>query len=179
MTDDDTWYAHLREALKPQHVHLLIIGESAPDDDGDPSRRRFFYSDRLAADNLFRSVVDALYQVTKEELRETGKRPWLERLRADEVFLIDLSPVPVNRATRPARVRMLRESVPGCVDRALALRPDGVVLVSRDVHEFLAQPLRDAGLRVLNDEAVPFPLGSWRSAFVSRFRSAVHALESE
>ena len=58
---ENPWYSQLREAWKPSHVRLLLIGESAPDDGGDPNNRRFFYSDRLGSDNLFRGVVKAMY----------------------------------------------------------------------------------------------------------------------
>lgn len=56
------WYAELREKWRPERVRLLLMAESAPADDGDENRRRFFYLDRLSgADNLFRGTVEALY----------------------------------------------------------------------------------------------------------------------
>lgn len=71
------WYQSPREQWKPSHIRLLLVGESAPDDGGDPGNRRFFYSEPLnQADNLFRSVVAALYdsgKLTKGDLKE----PWL------------------------------------------------------------------------------------------------------
>jgi hypothetical protein len=178
VTDEDPWYVQLREEWKPARVRLLLIAESAPDDDGDPARRRYFYSDRLTRDNLFRAVVDALYRTTREDLLGYGKRASLEQLRTDGVYLIDLSTAPVNRLVGPARTRALRESVPGCVARAIALQPEGIVLVKHEVHAMLAQPLRDAGLKVLNDAGLPFPLGNWRAQFVEGVRAAVGRLES-
>jgi hypothetical protein len=57
---EDTWYAELRERYRPEHVKLLLIGESAPDPGA--AERRFFYAPTLtSADNLFRGVVLALY----------------------------------------------------------------------------------------------------------------------
>lgn len=55
MNLEESWYSHLRAQWKPAHVKLLLIAESAPDDGGSLENRRFFYSDRLAADNLFAS----------------------------------------------------------------------------------------------------------------------------
>jgi hypothetical protein len=47
------------------------------------------------------------------------------------------------------------------------------------VYAAAAQPLREAGVVLLHDEPLPFPLGNWRAAFTSGFRQAVdHALES-
>lgn len=60
---EEEWYQSLREQWKPSHIRLLLVGESAPDDGGDPGNRRFFYSEPLnQADNLFRSVVAALFR---------------------------------------------------------------------------------------------------------------------
>ena len=101
MVAEEPWYSLLREQWKPNRVHLLLIAESAPDDHGDPSQRRFFYADHFGgADNLFRSVVHAMYGTTKEDLKQTGKRPWLERLRSDGFYLIDLAPYPSTRVHR-------------------------------------------------------------------------------
>lgn len=83
---ENPWYSQLREAWKPSHVRLLLIGESAPDDGGDPNNRRFFYSDRLGSDNLFRGVVAAMYGTSKDDLAKGGKGPWLERLRDDGFY---------------------------------------------------------------------------------------------
>ena len=71
MVDEEPWYSLLREQWKPDSVHLLLIAESAPDDRGDPTQRHFFYADHLGgADNLFRSVVQAMYGATKVDLKQ-------------------------------------------------------------------------------------------------------------
>lgn len=174
MVDEEPWYSQLREQWKPEHVHLLLIAESAPDDRGDPSQRRFFYADHLGrADNLFRSVVQAMYGTTKDDLKQTGKQPWLERLRSSGFYLIDLAPYPVNAGpSQAARSRVLRENVAGCVKRAHALAPDDVVVVKSDLYPMLAGPLRAAGLSVPQETGIPFPLGNKRAEFVSAFNAA-------
>lgn len=149
-----------------------MIAESAPDDSGEVSRRRFFYADRLGADNLFRSVVEAMYGTTRDDLTRTGKPPWLERLRSDGFYLIDLAPHPVNALSRTARRRALLESVSGCVARAAALQPDVVVVVKADLYPMLAGPLRAAGLSLLQDGPIPFPLGNTRAEFIEGFNRA-------
>lgn len=172
MADEHPWYTELREEWKPERVKLLMVAESAPDDHGDPTRRRCFYSARIGADNLFRSVVEAMYEVTAADLAARGKRPWLERLRDDGFFLIDLAAEPVNAMGSTARRQVLRAAVPGCVERAVALDPESAIIVKADVYGMLAEPMRAAGIRVPQEGPIPFPLGNWREQFVESFNRA-------
>jgi hypothetical protein len=172
VTDEEPWYAQLRSQWKPNRVKLLMIAESPPADGGDVSGRRFFYADRIGPDNLFRGVVEAMYGTSKVDLQRTGKRPWLERLRDDGFFLIDLAPYPVNALSTIERRRVLHEAVPGCVARASALDPEGVVLVKSDLYGMLARPLGAAGLPLLQDRPIAFPLGNTRADFVAGFNQA-------
>lgn len=177
VADEDAWYSRLREHWKPTQVRLLMIAESAPDDSGDEAQRRFFYADKLGADNLFRSVVDAMYGATKDNLKRTGKRPWLERLRNDGFFLIDLASGPVNALGSTARRRILRAAVPGCVVRAAAMKPSGIIVVKVDLFALLATPLTTAGLPLLHETPIPFPLGNTRAAFTEGFDRARSRLD--
>jgi hypothetical protein len=173
MTDEEPWYAQLRSEWKPDRVKLLMIAESAPANGGDVKGRRFFYAaDRLGPDNLFRGVVEAMYGTSKVDLQQTGKRPWLERLRDDGFFLIDLTPYPVNALGAAERRRVLHDAVPGCVARASALDPVGVVVVKVDLYGILAPSLRSAGLPLLHDSPIAFPLGNTRADFVAGFSRA-------
>jgi hypothetical protein len=173
VTDEEPWYAQLRSQWKPDRVKLLMIAESPPSDGGDVSGRRFFYAaDRLGPDNLFRGVVKAMYATSKVDLQRTGKRPWLERLRDDGFFLIDLAPYPVNALSTVERRRVLNEAVSGCVARASALHPMGVVVVKSDLYGMLARPLGSAGLPLLHDRPIAFPLGNTRADFVAEFNRA-------
>ncbi|MCC4268024.1 hypothetical protein [Microbacterium schleiferi] len=170
---EDAWYARLREEYRPEHVRLLLIGESAPSDHGVSSRRNFFYADHLGYDNLYRGVVEAMYDLRALRTKSHEKRPWLRRLQADGVFLIDLVPFPVNAMrSRKERMEVLRANVPGCVERAASLQPVGVIMCSRDVYSFLADPLRAANVPLLHDVPLSFPLGNTRAQFVQGFREA-------
>ena len=119
----------------------------------------------------------ALYDSGKLLKGET-KTPWLERLRNDGVYLIDLSPVPVNSLSPAERRIALKDSVEDCVRRAVELAPDGVLICHAPSFLLLAQPIRDAGLPLLHDTAIPFPLGNKRSEFVTKVRVAVAKLPS-
>jgi hypothetical protein len=76
---EDPWYSERRARYKPEHVRLLLIAESAPDDGGDVANRRFFYDDALTGkDGLFREVVRALYD--NPPLSTCCMSPWVRNL---------------------------------------------------------------------------------------------------
>lgn len=172
-TDEDKWYAQLRAEYKPVKVRLLLIGESAPSDHGGTKTRNFFYASHLGPDNLYRGVVQALYGLAGLKTRTHDKVPWLRKLQSDGIYLIDLVPYPVNDIKAGAeRKAVLRENVEVCVERAAAIRPEGIILSSRDVFATLEAPLRQAGLPLLHDTALSFPLGNVRAQFVAGFKAA-------
>lgn len=170
---ENPWYQTLRSKWKPAKVRLLLIGESAPADHGDPANRRFFYSEPLShADNLFRSVAAALYNSGKLT-KGDSKQPWLERLRTDGVYLIDLAPEPVNALSGAARRSALRANVDDCVKRATELQPEGIIICHGPSFALLKNPLNAAGLPLLHDAPIPFPLGNTRAQFIEDVRSAI------
>jgi hypothetical protein len=64
--------------------------------------------------------------------------------------------------------------VPQLVGRCGELAPRrGVVICHRVVYQLAAPSLRDAGVRVLHDQPLPFPLGNWRAEFVAGTRKAL------
>ena len=168
---EPSWYEPLRAEWRPENVRLLLIGESAPDP-GD-GELRFFYAPTLSAhDNLFCGVIHALYDATALE-PGTEKKPWLERLRADGVFLIDLVPHPINKGKKSLRRREWSQYADSCVAAALDLRPDGVVVCLAGVFKVLETPLRRANLPLLHSRPIPFPVPWWRQQFVAGVRTAV------
>lgn len=167
------WYSALREQHRPPRVRLLLIGESAPDPAG--ADRRFFYAPILTQhDNLFRGVVEALYG-TSPGCKGDEKGPWLRRLKDDGTYLIDLVPFPVNKLTERLRRAARREHAPECVSRARALDPLGVVVCHAPSFDDLAEPMRRAGVPLLHDDPIPFPLG-FRAEFIAGVRAAVGRL---
>jgi hypothetical protein len=54
---EDFWYAERRARWKPDHVRLLLIAESAPDDGGDIENRRFFTARRQRLKNQRQNPV--------------------------------------------------------------------------------------------------------------------------
>lgn len=176
---EDPWYSERRARWKPEHVRLLLIAESAPDDGGDIANRRFFYDENLTGkDGLFREVVRALFDNPALVSGPGAKRPWLEKLRAEGVFLIDLAPVPVNYHSPSERAAALQCNTEATVALAANLRPDGIVLVKQNVFDLLERPIRAAGLPLLHDAMIPFPGSGQQKRFRERFANALARLDS-
>lgn len=177
---EDLWYADRRARWKPERVRLLLIAESAPDDGGDASNRRFFYDEQLTSrDGLFREVIRALYDNPTLVGGPNAKTPWLEKLKADGVYLIDLATTPVNEFTATDREVALARNVADTVALVRELAPAGVVLVKQNVFDLLQQPVRDAGLPLLHDEFIPFPGSGQQKRFRERFAHALDRLEAK
>ncbi|MGV1033777.1 MAG: hypothetical protein ACOYBP_00945 [Microbacteriaceae bacterium] len=176
---EDPWYSERRARWKPEHVRLLLIAESAPDDGGDIANRRFFYDDNLTGkDGLFREVVRALYDNPVLVSGPNAKKPLLEKLKADGVFLIDLAPVPVNYHSPSERAAALQRNIDATVSLAGDLSPDGIVLVKQNVFDLLERPIRAAGLPLLHDAMIPFPGSGQQKRFRERFADALARLDS-
>jgi hypothetical protein len=176
---EDPWYAERRARWKPDHVHLLLIAESAPDDGGDVANRRFFYDDSLTGkDGLFREIVRALYEDPPLTSGPNAKRPWLEKLKADRVYLIDLAPVPVNFHAPSERASALQRNIETTVSHATELEPGGIVLIKQNVFDLLERPIRQAGLPLLHDAMIPFPGSGQQKRFRERFAAALARQET-
>lgn len=174
---ENPWYAERRARWKPERVRLLLIAESAPDDGGNEANRRFFYDDDLTGrDGLFRQVVHVLFDNPELRSGPGAKIPWLEKLRDQGVYLIDLASVPVNYHSRSERAAALQQNIDATVALATDLQPDGVVLVKKNVFELLNEPIRAAGLRMLHEEFIPFPASGQQARFRERFLSARKSL---
>ncbi len=165
------WYEQLREQYRPDSLKVLLIGESPPDPGA--GERRFFYAPSLSYDNLYRGVAQAMYG-DLNDFNIQNKSDTLERLRDDGFWLIDAVENPVNLSSRSARRRAISAAVPRLVERCEELAPErGVIICHDPVYQAAASALRAAGVRLLHSEALPFPLGNWRSRFIEGFRKAL------
>lgn len=174
---EDPWYAERRARWKPNYVRLVLIAESAPDDGGNLTNRRFFYDDDLTGrDGLFREVVRATFNNPTLASGPGAKRPWLEKLRDRGVYLIDLAPVPVNYHSRLERTAALARNIESTVSLATQLKPSGIVLVKQNVFDLLQRPLLQAGLPLLHDDFIPFPGSGQQKRFRERFSAAIKSL---
>lgn len=145
---------------KPADVKLLLVAE-APPCDAD----RYFYFERVDQhDWLFRYVWEGLMG---DKPDRTRKAAHLAALREAGVFLIDLHEESISQPT----LSDLRPHVPGLLDRCRALRPRHIVLIKSSVYDAAFEPLRGAGLPVI-DERIPFPASGQQKKFLSSFRRA-------
>ncbi|GAA4266189.1 hypothetical protein [Frondihabitans peucedani] len=175
---EDKWYAERRARWQPDHVRVLLVAESAPDDGGDLGNRRFFYDQKLTSkDGLFREVVRALYGVPLLTSGPNAKSPWLAKLKADGVFLIDLAAEPVNYHGAEERAAALRRNIETTVTLASFLQPEGILLVKRNVFDLLSAPMRNEGLPVVHDDFIPFPGSGQQRRFRWRFAQAISSLD--
>lgn len=171
-----SWYAEQRAAHRPSPVRVLLVGESAPDPGA--TERRFFYAPVLdRRDNLFRGVVAALYGCSPGRAGDS-KAPLLSRLKSDGVFLIDLVPFPVNGLSPRERAKARRDHLDACVRQACELAPSGIAVCHGPSFHVLAAPMRAAGLPLLHEQMIPFPIGNWRARFVEKVRLALARLDS-
>lgn len=167
----ETWYEELRWLHRPKKIRVLLVGESAPDPGA--KERRFFYASTLdRRDNLFRGVVTAFYGM-KPGVAGDAKKPWLDRLVTDGVFLIDLVPFPVDKLTARARAKTRRDHIDACVQTAKSLAPLGIIVCHRPSFLALAPALKAAKLPLLHDAPIPFPLGNHRERFVRDVNAAL------
>jgi hypothetical protein len=165
------WYEQLREQYRPTHLEVLLIGESPPDPGAN--ERRFFYAPTLRIDNLYRGVALTLYG-NDPDTDLTDKPAVLRRLQVDGFWLIDAVNQPINHLPPGPRRAAITSAVPQLVGRCRDLNPArGVIICHRVVYQLTASNLRDAGVKVLHDQPLPFPLGNWRAKFVAGLRRAL------
>lgn len=117
----------------------------------------------------------AFYQV-KPGVAGDAKKPWLDKLVADGVFLIDLVPYPVDKLSSKNRAKARRDHAAACVEVACAIAPAGIVVCHQPSFGVLEKPLRAAKLPLLHDESIPFPLGNHRAQFVFAVKAALTRL---
>lgn len=166
-----SWYEELRGQYRPERLRVLLVAESPPDPGA--GERRFFYSPALRADNLYRGVAQALYG-ERDAVDILDKPAVLDRIQADGFWLIDAVDEPINKLGSAARARAIVAGIPRLVDRCLELAPElGVIICHGKVYAAAAESLREAGVVLLHDEQLPFPLGNRRADFVRGFRRAL------
>lgn len=147
---------------KPKVVELLLVAEAPP----AALDRYFYFEDVPDQDSLFRHVVRAVLAVEPSRLQKAVQ---LQRLADRGVFLIDLKPDP----KLPGET--LEAYVPELVARAVELRPRHVITIKANVCELSQQPLRAAGLHVV-EERIPFPGSGQQRRFLEHMAAALSSI---
>jgi hypothetical protein len=147
---------------QPEVVELLLIAEAPP----SAVDRYFYFDDVPRHDGLFGYVVRSVLRI---EPSRSEKPSQLRRLTQRGVFLIDLKSDPKQPAEE------LATYVPDLVARATALHPRHVITIKANVCDLVQQPLRAAGLHVV-DERVPFPGSGQQPRFLTAMDAALDSI---
>ena len=166
------WFEELRTAYRPQQVRLLFLGEAPP----DPKQHdaRFFYGPTLSRHHyLFLGMMEALYGARLDRMAGR-KAEWLRRFQGDGFWVLDALSAPAEPRRRVDRLAALKNTAHDVAERIKAVGPaTGVVLCHPLADEALRPSLRAAGILLLHESVIPFPLPPWRRSFVERVRLAM------
>lgn len=160
-----TCIARLRERYRPDKVHVLFVAESPPESSDDEPR--FFYNpNREHWDNLYRSMMKAVFP--EFEYRPGEKDNWLRRFQKDGYYLIDATDRPINRLSAAERRLELNRAVEEKVAEIthLVTPSTPIVLVKKSVFEALNRPLREVGYNVIHESFLPFPAQGHQERFI-------------
>lgn len=145
---------------KPSRIELLLIAEAPPCTPG-----RYFYFEHVDRhDWLFRYVWEGLMG---DKPDRAHKAEHLAALREAGVYLIDLHEENVSQPT----LAQLRPKVPDLIGRCRALDPRHIACIKFSVYDAAFEPLRLAGLPVI-DERIPFPASGQQKKFLASFQRA-------
>lgn len=160
-------YEKLREIYKPQTIEWLFVAESPPPKEGTTSTRHFYRTGVGEGDRLFTNTMKALYPEAKDFSEgglEKEKDRWLKRFQSDGCYMIEALETSLPHQTKPSeRVERIKEAIPGIIERVKKLAGGNtkIILIKSNPFKVLAEPLRDAGFNVLNQEVVNYP-GFWQ-----------------
>jgi transposase-like protein len=162
-------YAALRRRWRPRRVRLLLLNASPPHPLG---RDPHFYAPDHRIDPLFRAVTEALYGADDSG----GPLALFEQMRRDGIWLLDACPTPFSAADPTQRRRELRAHRSDFIQECLDAKPaHGAVLCHQLVWTELRRALQQAGVTLLHEEPIPYPLVNPRG-FVVALREIVAAM---
>jgi hypothetical protein len=139
MTMDVVEETRLR--FRPDRIATLFVGESAPAG-GD-----FFYYGKSAMTRYMREVIENAFGETDDFLSTFKRYGW---------YLDDLSLVPVDKMSKPERLRVCAEAQVGLTERIAAYQPQAIVSVLLSVKDNVEAAAIAAGCTAAR-YAVPFP----------------------
>jgi hypothetical protein len=163
-----SWCAQLRDRWRPPLTRVVLLADRVPDPRGP---RHFFYAEPITSgDDLYRGVIEALYEESPGRVGEP-KEAWLQRLRDDGVFCMDL--VEDQLVNRRELAMARAAAAPRLADAVERLAPDGLLAIGSRTLEYVAP----SAVALLNDSArVPFPAGAERKQFIAEVRRLVRPL---
>ena len=162
---------------RPDRVRVLFVAESPPVPKYGEPARYFYFENVKKADHLWSGLMKALYADFKGAKNERERKAeWLDRFKRDGYWLIDAVKTPIAKKTADGKqikrkaLRTHLSKVGGALIKEIrAVHPGKVVLISSPVWEVLHRPLKEAGLPVVNFEALFFPGSGQQGEFQKQF----------
>jgi len=167
-------YKKYQDEFKPRNrIEVLLIGESPPDP-GRGELRYFYKPEYTPPDNLIKGVATAAYPTTIDVSMGENKKKVLQWLQDNGYWLIDAVEYPINKYPDQERRNLIRGRRGELAAYCKELSPKrGVIICHERVFCLLAVPLCEAGLIILQDECLPFPIGNGVDPFVKGVRVAL------
>ena len=143
---------------RPSRIDTLLLAEAPP----SALDRYFYFEDVSIHDSLFRHVAEAVLG----EKPTRDKAPYLDELRERGWFLVHMSEEPFRDR------EVLPPLLPDLLARCEELAPRRIVVVGARLFDLVRQPLRDAGLPVV-DVRLPYPGSGQQRRFLDGMRLVV------
>lgn len=164
-----------RNKYKPKKVRYLLIAEAPPN-----CLDRFFYYEHVPNhDYLFLALAQAFYPKDKSNYILGGrnsdkKRQILLRLKADGIYLLDLSEVP--KSVHPN----LKSNLANLIARIKKVmnRNTKIILIKSNVYSLAFDFLKNKGIDRVADVKIPFPAYGQQQVFQEQFRKAINSFKS-
>jgi hypothetical protein len=149
--DSESGIDELRERHRPAKVETLFVGESSP------AQGTHFYR---ANSNLFRATRAAFALARGDDAVPSGEA-FLRYFRDRGCWLVDLADEPVNRLPDAARRAVVERGVERLAELIGRERPRRIVVVKRDVGDYVRRAMAMAGVEDAPLTVLPFPVRQW------------------
>lgn len=160
-----------RLKYKPEKIQCLFLAEAPPSVD---SKRFFYFEEVPVGDSLFLQTMRAVFNIdskVKAKDIRVRKAEYLSKFRESGFFLEDASLVPMPRnPTESMKRRLLQAQLPDLINKLASYvhQKTPVILISKPVYDICYSTLKRAGLNIINDYPIPFPLG-----FQEQYRAGI------
>jgi hypothetical protein len=143
----------LRKSYRPQKVHLLLVGESAP-------ASGKFFSHQSVMTTFTARAFEKAYGLTF-----TDNADFLQFFQTWGCYLEDLSLTPVNTMRPTERRQTLQASVPALSQRIRDVEPAVVIAVLRKIAPYVQEALAPASRPVVF-RVLPFPGHGYQNTYI-------------